>query len=207
MQETAKAPANPSPAVMKDSETREQRNRPRVLDCLFLLAVVMVSALTYLHGLGFYLDDWALQGSPYVRLDHGIAAKFERLVMIDPDVRIRPLQAAYLASAIQEFGSNPLPYHVVGTLCLGLTVIMLYVVLVELKQGHRLALALSLVYGLLPHYSTDRFWIASHQAVFCMFFRVGWDLRDVEIDPPRFPARDLVGSFFNHCICVQSAFV
>jgi hypothetical protein len=43
-------------------------------------------------------------------------------------------------------------------------------VLREFRQRREVALAISVVYLLLPHYSTDRFWIAAHQATFSILF-------------------------------------
>ncbi len=44
--------------VMQVPESQKQKNRPQNADCLFILTVVVASALPYLFGLGFYRDDW-----------------------------------------------------------------------------------------------------------------------------------------------------
>ncbi len=140
------------------------------MDCLLILAVVLISALPYVGGLGFYLDDWVFQANPLVRSGDGIAGKFRALVTIDMDQRVRPVQAAYLATNLTAFGSDPVPYHVVGTVLLGVAAVLLYAVLVEIRIGYRVALAVSILYELLPQYSTDRIWLATHQALLCMLF-------------------------------------
>ncbi len=83
---------------------------------------------------------------------------------------IRPVQATFLALEFKAFGLHALPYHVVCALMLGIVVILLYLVFMEVRAGRSLALAIALVYGFLPLYSTDRFWISSQQAVLCMAF-------------------------------------
>ena len=140
------------------------------MDCLLILAAVLISALPYVGGLGFYLDDWVFQANPLVRSAGGIEGKLRALVTIDMDQRVRPVQAAYLATSLTAFGSDPVPYHVVGTLLLGVAAILLYAVLLEIRLGYRVALAVSIVYELLPQYSTDKIWLATHQALLCMLF-------------------------------------
>jgi hypothetical protein len=64
-----------------------------------------------------------------------------------------------------------------------LGVLAFYWVLRELKQSRSLAVALPLVFGMLPHYSTDRFWYAASQANLSMllYFCSLWcDLRTLE---------------------------
>ena len=63
-----------------------------------------------------------------------------------------------------------LAYHVAGTIALGIAAIFLYLALRELLASRTTAFAIALVFALLPHYSTDRVWFASHQATLCMLF-------------------------------------
>lgn len=160
----------PHPAVATTPEPRGPRKRPRIWDFLFILAVVFASALPYLFGLGFYSDDWAFQSRPALHSGGGVVNEFWMLMKTDQSLRVRPVQAAYIVSSFKAFGHNPLPYHVVGAVLIAITAVLLYTLLIELEAGCRLALAISLLYGLSPQYSTDKFWWASQQAVLCMLF-------------------------------------
>jgi hypothetical protein len=137
------------------------------VDCLFLFCAVVFSALPYLSGLGFYSDDWATLASS---ASQSTGAMIRDLLAPGSDTRLRPVQVAYLVSAFKGFGRNPIPYHIVGTAALGLTVVLLYLVLTRIRVGRVAAFSISLLFGLLPHYSTDRIWISSLQAVLCMAF-------------------------------------
>jgi hypothetical protein len=145
-------------------------DRLELHDSLMLFGVVLFSALPYLFGLGFYSDDWAFQAM----LDHasrqGVGATFQQLLTHDASTIVRPVQVVYLVLGFEMFGRHPLPYHLVNTVVLGLAVVFLYLGLKEIRLGRWLAFVVAVVFGLLPHYSTDRFWIASHQATLSMAF-------------------------------------
>jgi hypothetical protein len=69
-----------------------------------------------------------------------------------------------------SFGLHPLPYHLTNTLVLAGTAVLFYATLRELQLPHCLTLTVPLVYELLPHFATDRFWIDAHEAVFSQAF-------------------------------------
>ncbi len=132
----------------------EQKRQPRLLDCLFVLVVVIVSALPYLAGLRFYSDDWAFLANPFLPSSDGFATRFTGMVLSDSNMRVRPVQAAYLVWSVKAFGLHPLPYHIAGMVLLSLTVLLLYLVLVELQLDYRLfrcALALVRITASLFH--------------------------------------------------------
>lgn len=151
-------------------KTKRLSDRPRVVDCAVLFCLIVLSALTYLFRLGFYADDWyyysTFAGSP----DHGLGANFRALSSADPNLLMRPVQLVYFVLSFKAFGLQALPYHLVNTAVLGLVTVLLYLMLTELRAGRRLAFAIAVVFGFLPHYSTDRIWISSQQATLCMAF-------------------------------------
>lgn len=144
--------------------------RMNLCDSLFLVFIVFVSALPYVFALGFYSDDWAYESTLSQHQSQSAWVMFRALMSSDSSMLVRPVQPAYLASGFKVFGLNPVPYHALGTLLLGFMVAALYFVLREWGMQRGMALAISLVYGLLPHYSTDRFWISSQQATLCVLF-------------------------------------
>lgn len=145
-------------------------SRISLCDTLFLGFIIFISALPYVFALGFYSDDWAYELTLTQHKFQSARMMAGALISSDPNMRVRPVQAAYLVSGFKAFGLNPFPYHLLGTILLGFTVAALYFVLTEWSMQREVAAAISLVYGLLPQYSTDRFWIASQQATLSVLF-------------------------------------
>ncbi len=86
----------------------------------------------------------------------------------DPTIIVRPVQIAYLVLTFKAFGNHATLYHFLNTALLALATAFLYLAIRKLELNRWLAIAIALVYGLLPHYSTDRFWIAEHQTTLSM---------------------------------------
>jgi hypothetical protein len=140
------------------------------LDCLLLFAIVLIASLPYLSGLGFHSDDWSYQAE----LSHSSSQQLGKVLLqewqADWHFAARPVMVLYMVVSFRAFGSHDMPYQVAISLMLALTVVLLYLTLCELWGKRWLSLSIALMFGLLPHYSTDRFWWASHQAIFCMGF-------------------------------------
>jgi len=145
-------------------------DQPGIVDCLFLFGTILLSSVPYLARLGFYSDDWGYQAALAPTSGQSLGTMFNALLASDANLLIRPVQAALLALEFKTFGRHPLPYHIACTVMLGLVSILLYFLLTELRAGRLLGLVIALVFGLLPHYSTDRIWISSQQAVLSMAF-------------------------------------
>jgi len=149
---------------------KETFDRSALADGAAIFGTVMVSALPYLSGLGFYGDDWQYQETLVRFTSQGLGTIIPKMINLDSHFLLRPVQLACLVFGFKAFGQNPTPYHVVISACLGLAACLLYLALRELGIERVLAFAIGMVFGLLPHYSTDRFWISSHQAVLCVAF-------------------------------------
>ncbi len=144
--------------------------RVAIQDCAFLFGIVLLSGLSYVSRLGFYFDDWSYWGIMYGSRDQSLTGLLHCLWSHSPDLHVRPVQALYLGLTYFTFGLHPLPYHLTNTLVLAFTAVLFYASLRELQLPHCITLAVPMVYALLPHYATDRFWIAAHQAVFSLAF-------------------------------------
>jgi hypothetical protein len=142
----------------------------RARDCLFLAGLVGLSVVLYTGGLGFYSDDWAFLRLLETTRDRSYAGLVRALYEGDVFIQQRPVQVAYLAGLYWLFGLEPLGYHIVNALVLVGVVVLFYLVLRELAQPRGLAVAAAAVYGLMPNYSSDRFWIAADQATLSMLF-------------------------------------
>jgi hypothetical protein len=129
-------------------------------DCAFLAAVVVISVLPYIGGLGFYYDDYSFLVRMNLSHDQSLLGLYHA---VRPPTGQRPLQALTLAALYRAFGLNPLGYHVFNVLLLVAVSCLLYLVLRELRLPRLLAVAVPLVYSTLPHYATNRFWPATFQ--------------------------------------------
>jgi len=86
------------------------------------------------------------------------------------DASVRPLQILYQTGLYRLFGGHPFGQHALNSSLIACTLLLLYLALRKFGVSRMPALAISLVYGLMPHYSTDRFWIAAGQSNVCMAF-------------------------------------
>jgi hypothetical protein len=146
-----------------EAETHGGRGvRPTIRDAGFLALLVALSSLTYLRGLGLYSDDWSLLADMHAWPDQSLLGLYRSL--LPSGISTRPLQGMLLALLYWLFGLEPLGYHVVNTLMLVSMVVLLYLALRGLGVPRLVALTVPLVFALLPHYSTNRFWIAAFQA-------------------------------------------
>ena len=147
--------------VKRDDPGQAWYLRTEVQDALFVAGIVLISAALYLPSLGFYSDDWSVLGYASASEDQSYLGIYRAI--FGPLVQMRPVQFLYLAALYKAFGANPLGYHLVNTLMLAAGAVLFYLVLRRLGASRGLALAVPLVYALLPHYSTDRLWMAAFQ--------------------------------------------
>jgi len=151
-------------------KTEKPADRHRVTDAALLFGLILLSTLPNLSRLGFYCDDWSYLAEFYQNSSHRFGAEFLEFSQSDPSMTVRPVQVTYLLLAFKSFGMDPLPYHVVNAVILGLVTVCLYFTLNEVRVERWLAFTIALTFGLLPHYSTDRFWTSSQQATLCVAF-------------------------------------
>lgn len=154
-------------------------------DGLFLAGVVLLSAVLYVPTLGFSGDDWTYLGYAHTAEDPSFFGVFRD--MFGPHLRMRPVQFLYIAALYKVFGMEPLGYHIVNTLVLAVGAVLFYLVLRRVGVSRLFAVAVPLVYALLPHYSTNRMWMAAFQIGLSMtlyFLSLYADLRaGAELSP------------------------
>ena len=129
----------------------------------------MLTCLPYITGLGFYSDDWGVLAAFSSLTDHF----FGRLFWSHAHhyfALFRPGHLLYMALLYKVFGFQPLGYHVVNTAVLALGSMLFYLTLRELGLGRLIALSVGLVFSLLPHFSTTRFWYAASQSNLSLAF-------------------------------------
>lgn len=134
-------------------------------DALFVAAIMAASIAPSIARLGFYGDDWLFLKYLATAPGQGFGDLWGALWANVPILRQRPVQMVSLIWLYQVAGADPFAYHVVNGAVLTLAAVFLFLALRALGLSRLLALGVALLYGLLPHYSTDRFWIASWMAV------------------------------------------
>jgi hypothetical protein len=153
-----------------------------VTDCLFLAFTVLLSVALYVRSIGFYVDDWDTLSHMRLSADHSFFGLCQTLYLNSDGMKQRPIEIAYKVVLYMLFGMDPLGYHLVNTAVFLVATVLFYLALHELGQPRLLALAVPLVYALLPNYATDRFWYGVFQADLSMalyFLSLYADLRSL----------------------------
>jgi hypothetical protein len=156
-----------------------QHERADLADVVLLAAILVVSCAPYVHKLGFYSDDWAFLASlsGFGDLSHvGRPEIIEWSAYLKP----RPVQIGYQELLFFAFGMQPLGYHIVNSAVLVAGGVLFQLALRRLGTSRAVAFAVPVVYALLPHYSTDRFWFAAFGyplAMLCCFTHLYANLR------------------------------
>jgi len=131
---------------------------------VILLAAVAVSALPYVLNLGFYSDDWYNLTVLWQKSTSGIAGQIHGLYQADHTMMQRPVQALYFATAFKLFGMHAVPYHLLNITAIAAATVTLYVAGGEVFGERWLAFVIALCFGLMPHYTSDRFWFTMQHA-------------------------------------------
>ncbi len=137
-------------------------------DSLFLAAIVLLSSSLYVGRMGFYSDDWYFFDRMSRAESRTIPDLFRSLH--EPEYAMRPAQLLYFASLHSLFGMQPLGYHLVNTLVFVAMAVFVYLALRGMDVGRVLAVSIALVFVLLPHYSTNRFWFSTIAHTLSMAF-------------------------------------
>ena len=153
--------------------TKKLTDQKVLADCGFLFGIEILSTIPYLFGLGFYTDDWSYQNILVRYSGSAIGTMFLEMIRSDANFIIRPVQLTYLVLSFKAFGRHTTPYHLFNSTVLGLVTVFLYLALMELCSERRLALVIALVFGLLPHYSTDRFFYTQGAVLSMAFAMIG----------------------------------
>jgi hypothetical protein len=145
-------------------DVEEIPGRAALADCTFLVGATVLSLVLYVRGLGFYYDDYSFLGLLSTSKEQSLAGLFRAISTGTPAKDLRPGQELILSGLYWMFGDDPLPYHLVNAAVIVAMVVLFYLVLRELRLPRLFVVSVPLVYVLLPHYATDRFWYAAFQA-------------------------------------------
>ena len=186
LKHTPKTEAFPKESNTKVSRIGSLFKGPAELhDCLFLAIIVLLSLVLYIKGLGYYSDDWHFLGLLGNASDQSL---FGLVKAVFPDTRLRPVQTLYVAGLYWFFGPHPLGYHLVNGLVFMLAIVLLYLSLSSLLKMRLITVTVPLLYSLLPHYSTDRFWYIAFVANLSMalyFLSLYSDLKAIQLQRQR----------------------
>jgi hypothetical protein len=171
-----------SPLILRNSNGASPSRLCMLSDCGFLTLIVILSVIFYVNRLGFYGDDWSILAAMDLADDNSTNALIARVITDAPQTMGRPVQVLHFVVSYELFGLKPLGYHITNALFFVANSLLFYFCLLELRFSRLLALAVPLVYILLPHYSTDRFWLATVVAPLAMalyFASLYFDLRAI----------------------------
>lgn len=140
-------------------------SRERVKDVVFIVLVSALPAVFVVSTLGFYLDDYNALMLMSTSNDQSLWGFYMSLLSGDPKSHLRPVEYAILAALYWLFGTNPLPYQVFLAALVPVCAAMLYVVLLRLTQRRYVALGVSVVFAMAPHYSSARFWVVAFSPI------------------------------------------
>jgi len=163
-------------------------------DCVFLFIVVLISFILYIGKLGFYCDDWGFLGQLKMTADQSFSNLFH-IFYDSPVVKSRPVGVLNYTILYWLFGLDPLGFHLVNAAVFLSGIMLFYLTLRELGQRRIVTLAIPLVYALLPHYSTVRFWPAASGINLSMalyFLSFYADLRTLRLPMKRISSWKLV---------------
>jgi hypothetical protein len=146
------------------SAANDRRSSSRLSAALVVAAVAAIPAAFYVVGLGFYYDDHFFLGIMSTSHDRSVPGLVNALANEDSKAWLRPAMYGGLAILFRLFGTNPLPYHLFVAALVPVCAVLLYLVLDRLRVPGFLALGVPIVFASAPHYSTDRFWLASYPA-------------------------------------------
>jgi len=141
-----------------------------LLDSGFLAFIVLVSLVLYVSRLGFYSDDWSLLATMDLADDSSVIKLITIMFRDHPEMRSRPVEVLHYVVLYKVFGVQSWGYHVVNSTVLMANAILLYICLLQFRSPRTLALSAVLIYILLPHYSTNRFWITASVVPLSMSF-------------------------------------
>jgi hypothetical protein len=141
---------------MKGVQIIARRSEPGLL-----VAIVLLSASTYVTRLGFYSDDWAYLGTLNSSDDKSLFGLLASQWNVHAELRMRPSQILYQGTLFSLFGLHPLGYHIANLLVFTFAIVLLFATLTEMGVARLHAVSVALVFALLPNYSTDRFWLAA----------------------------------------------
>ncbi|SEQ72744.1 hypothetical protein SAMN05216548_10774 [Faunimonas pinastri] len=147
-----------------------------------ICGVIALSSILYIGSLGFTSDDYSFLSALAFAPDQSPLGMFRNFW--GGIVSIRPIQILNLVLLYRLFGFHAFGYHLVNLAVLCATACMLLVVLRQLRVPRLPAVAISLLFLLLPHASTDRFWIAAFQIPLSLLFllvSMHLDLRSVQV--------------------------
>jgi hypothetical protein len=126
-------------------------------DCIFLSSIVFLSMIPYMTRLGFYGFDWSNLANLSISGDQSLPVLFK--ILYNDYVKTQPGKILYFVLLYRLFGLNPVGYHFFNAMVFLVNIVFFYLVLRLLNQRRLLSLSVALVYALLPHYSTVRFWM------------------------------------------------
>jgi hypothetical protein len=134
---------------------------PANADVGVVLLVVALGMLPWAWRLGFVSDDWTFLANLANNADQTVAGLWRDHLWSHPNLLMRPTQVTTNVLLYRIFGLEALGYHLFAAAAVAVMAILLLAVLREFGASRHLAVAITAVYVVLPHYVTARLWFAA----------------------------------------------
>ena len=138
---------------------RPQSRSATVQDSIAIAIAVILSLVWYAPQLGFYSDDWAFLARYVTTPDQTLSGFYQ--ASHSPQHASRPVQLWVCAALYWMFGLNPGGHQLITALLVISNALLVYAVAILLRLPRPMALAVALLYGTLPNYSTNRYWFVA----------------------------------------------
>ncbi|HEY9713332.1 MAG TPA: hypothetical protein V6C72_07670 [Chroococcales cyanobacterium] len=130
---------------------------PLVVAAAVILLTELVSFGPIVKAVGFYLDDWIT-----LRLLHDgprpLWESFQRYLVSDPRVVVRPVEAFYYALEYFCFGLKPLGYHLVNGFFEVSAALFLFLSVKALTGNRSLSLLAAVLLIVYPNHDATHYW-------------------------------------------------
>jgi hypothetical protein len=138
------------------SEANGSTHDEEYLDCAVLGIATLLPVIPFIRRLSLYADDWGLLAGFVASGDRTVAECFRRYYSLQA-THSRPIMDLYEAVLYRLFHTNPVGYHITNALVFLGSAWLLYLSLRFVVRQRFLALAIPLVFVLLPNYSSARY--------------------------------------------------
>jgi hypothetical protein len=148
--------AQPLHIGSSSADARKHTRAEIVGDCTLLGAVTLLPVVPFITRLGIYADDWGVLAFLRFHGDRTLVDYLRRFYSL-PITHMRPAQVLYEGVLYHQFGAKPFGYHAINAVVFLGSAWLLYLSLRLAVRQRFLALAIPLVFILLPNYSSARF--------------------------------------------------
>lgn len=130
-----------------------------IVVCLYLLLLEVVCFFPGIANLGFYLDDWYLIQKLHFSSTELISRVW--LLLHEPKVVIRPVEAIHFSVLYNCFGDEPLGYHITNACAEVIAAVLFYSLVRRISKVKSVAFVCAIVLLLYPIHFVTHYWVVA----------------------------------------------